>query len=64
MSRPGFPSVLEILRPGENSVVIPPDNAGAFIRALGLVLADSELCARISEKCPGGGGGVHLGEEG
>lgn len=45
----GVPSVLEILRPGENSVVTPPDNAEAFIRALGLVLADSELCARISE---------------
>ena len=45
----GVPSVLEILRPGENSVVTPPDNAGEFIRALGLVLADSELCARISE---------------
>ena len=45
----GVPSVLEILRPGENSVVTPPDNEGEFIRALGLVLADSELCARISE---------------
>ena len=45
----GVPSVLEILRPGENSVVTPPDNEGEFIRALGLVLEDSELCARISE---------------
>ena len=45
----GVPSVLEILRPGENSVVTPSDNAGEFIRALGLVLSDSELCARISE---------------
>ena len=45
----GVPSVLEILRSGENSVVTPPDNAGEFIRALELVLADTELCARISE---------------
>ena len=46
----GVPSVLEILRPGENSVVVPPDDEEEFIRALGLVLADSELCARISER--------------
>lgn len=45
----GVPSVLEILRPGENSVVTSPDDGGEFIRALGLVLADSELCARISD---------------
>ena len=45
----GVPSVLEILRPGENSVVTPPDKGGEFIRALGLVLADPELCVRISE---------------
>ena len=45
----GVPSVLEILRPGENSIVTPPDDEEEFIRALGLVLADSELCARISE---------------
>ena len=43
------PSVLEVLRPGENSVVTPPDDEEGFIRALGLVLADSELCARISD---------------
>lgn len=46
----GVPSVLEILRPGENSVVTPPDDGGEFIRVLGLVLADSELCARVSER--------------
>ena len=45
----GVSSVLEILRPGENSVVTPPDNGGEFIRALALVLADAELCSRISE---------------
>ena len=45
----GVPSVLEILRPGENSVVTPPDDAEEFIEALGLVLGDSELCARISQ---------------
>ena len=45
----GVPSVLEILRPGQNSVVTPPDNGGEFIRALGLVLGDPKLCARISE---------------
>jgi len=50
----GVPSVLEILKPGENSVVTPPDNAEAFIRALELVLADSELCARISESARSG----------
>ena len=44
----GVPSVLEILRPGENSVVTPPDDGGEFVRALGLVLGDSELCARVS----------------
>ena len=36
----GVSSVLEILRPGQNSVVTPPDNGGEFIRVLGLVLAD------------------------
>ena len=45
----GVPSVLEILRSGENSVVTPPDDAEEFLRALGFVLQDSELCARISE---------------
>ena len=45
----GVSSVLEILRPGENSVVTPPDNGGEFIRALALVLADAELCSQISE---------------
>ena len=45
----GVPSVLEILTPGENSVVTPPDDAEEFIEALGLVLGDSELCARISQ---------------
>ncbi|MCY3826720.1 MAG: glycosyltransferase [Candidatus Dadabacteria bacterium] len=50
----GVPSVLEILRPGENSVVTPPDDAEAIIRALDLVLADSELCARISEDARAG----------
>ena len=45
----GVPSVLEILTPGENSVVTAPDDAEEFIEALGLVLGDSELCARISE---------------
>ena len=45
----GVPSVLEILNPGENSIVTPPDDEGEFIRALELVLADSEICARISE---------------
>ena len=46
----GVPSVLEILKPGENSVVTPTDNGGEFIQALDLVLTDSELCARISER--------------
>ena len=45
----GVPSVLEILRPGENSVITPPDDEEEFVRVLGLVLADSELRARISE---------------
>ena len=45
----GVPSVLEILRPGENSVITPPDDEEEFIRVLGLVLADSELRARVSE---------------
>ena len=45
----GVPAVLEILKPGENSVVTPPDDEGKFIQALELVLADSKLCARISE---------------
>ena len=45
----GVQSVLEVLRQGENSVVTPPDDAEEFIRALGLVLKDSDLCLRISE---------------
>ena len=46
----GVPSVLEILRPGENSVVAPPDDAEEFLRGLRLVLGDPGLCARISER--------------
>ena len=46
----GVPSVLEILRPGKNSLVAPPDDAEKFIRALGLALGDSGLCARISQR--------------
>ena len=46
----GVPSVLEMLSPGENSIVALPDDEGEFIWALGLVLADSELCARVSER--------------
>ena len=46
----GVVSVLEILRPGENSVVTPPDDEEEFIRVLQFVLRDSELCARISER--------------
>ena len=46
----GVPSVLEILRPGENSVVAHPDDAEEFLRALRLVLSDSGLCARISQR--------------
>ena len=45
----GVPSVLEILRSDENSVVTPPDDAEEFIRALGFVIGDPEFCARISE---------------
>ena len=45
----GVPSVLEILRSGENSIVAPPDDEEKFFEVLGLVLGDSELCARISE---------------
>ena len=46
----GVPSVLEILRSGENSVVTPPDDEEEFIRALQLVLRDSELCVRVSQR--------------
>lgn len=46
----GVPSVLEILGPGENSVVTPPDDEGEFIRVLGLVLTDLGFCAWISER--------------
>ena len=46
----GVPSVLEILVAGENSVVTSPDDAEEFFEALGLVLGDSELCARISQR--------------
>ncbi len=45
----GVPSVLEILAPGENSVVTSPDDTEEFIEALVLVLSDFELRARISE---------------
>lgn len=44
------PSVLEILRHGENSVLVPPDDEEEFLRALGLVLSDQRLCARISRR--------------
>ncbi len=43
------PSVLEILRHGENSVLVPPDNDDEFFQALGLVLSDQRLCERISK---------------
>ena len=34
----GVPSVLEILRPGQNSVVTPPDNGGSLFGRLGSCL--------------------------
>ena len=43
----GVPSVLEILNPWENSVVVPPDDPEEFLRVLRLVLGEPELCARI-----------------
>ena len=46
----GVPSVLEILRPGENSVIAPPDDAEEFLRGLRLVLGDPELCARLADR--------------
>ena len=46
----GVPSVLEILRPGENSVVAPPDDAEEFLRGLRLVLGDPGLCARLADR--------------
>ena len=46
----GVPSVLEILRPGKNSVVTPPDDEEEFVRALGSVLGNPGLCARLSER--------------
>ena len=44
------PSVLEILRPEGNSVVVPLDDAEEFLRVLVLVLGDPGLCARVSEQ--------------
>ena len=46
----GVPSVIEILRPGENSLVVSPDDADGFFRTLELVLSDSELCEWISRR--------------
>ncbi len=44
----GVPSVLEILWPGENLVVTPPDDAEGFIEALGLPLGDLGALGGIS----------------
>ncbi len=44
------PSVLEILRHGENSILVSPDNDEEFFHALELVLSDQSLCARISQR--------------
>lgn len=46
----GVPSVLEILRPGENSVVAPPDDEEEFFRLLRLVLEDPLLYEQISQR--------------
>ena len=46
----GVLSVLEILAPGENSVVTPPNDEEEFLRVLRLVLGDPGLCARISRR--------------
>ena len=46
----GVPSVLEILKSGENSVVVPPDDGEEFLRALGLVLGDLGPCARLADR--------------
>ena len=46
----GVPSVIEILRPGENSLVVSPDDADGFFRTLEFVLSDSELCEWISRR--------------
>ncbi len=46
----GVPSVLEVLRPGENSVVAPPDDEEEFFRMLRLVLEDPLLREQISQR--------------
>jgi glycosyltransferase involved in cell wall biosynthesis len=43
-----LPSVRELLRDGENAVLVPPDSEDALYGGISLVLRDRELAARIS----------------
>ena len=43
-----LPSVNELLRDGENAVVVPPDSADALYEGLSRVLKDSALAGRIA----------------
>lgn len=43
-----LPSVNELLRDGENAVVVPPDSADALYEGLSRVLRDSALAGRIA----------------
>ena len=44
-----IPSVLEILEPGRNSVIVPPDDPGMFFDAISSLIGDPDLRARISK---------------
>ncbi|NIQ14383.1 MAG: glycosyltransferase [Candidatus Dadabacteria bacterium] len=45
-----LPSIIEILRNNENSIIVEPDNVDALVNSLQKLYFDNELSERISKK--------------
>lgn len=45
-----LPSLREVLRHGENALLVPPDDAGALAQAIERLLADPGLAARLAAR--------------